>query len=131
MHADEDHPPNSGLVLRNRRGAIRVFGDHVSPLGKLRTVLPVLIHRAGTRGFNHHRLLANSQALIRVDVEPDPVGEVQSVVNRIAAKKSPSANPQVVQAAGNHSIVNVGGSRMGQVLANRDRVAARHNQKLE
>ncbi len=48
--------------------------------------------------------------LIRVQVEPDTIGEIQAVIDGIPAKKSPGANPQVVQAAVDDSVVNVGGS---------------------
>jgi hypothetical protein len=131
MKADQDHPSNSRFALHDRRGAIRVLGDDAAPSGELRTVRPVLIHLAGAWSGNLDRLGASPKAFIRVRVEPDPIGEIQAVIDGFAAKESSRTNPQIVHPTADDRIVNVGSSSSGQVMANRDRVAARHNQKLE
>lgn len=131
MHADQNHPSISRLALGDRRGSVLILSHDAAPVTELRTVLPVLIHCSRTWGVNHDRFLADPQALIGVYIEPDSIGQVQAVVDGIAAEESASANSQIMQAAIDHCVVNIGRGASSQILANRDRVAARYDEQLE
>ena len=131
MHAAQNYPSVSRFAFGDGRSAVLILSHDAAPVTELRTVLPVLIHRSRTRGVDHDRFLADPQALIGIYVEPDSIGQVQAVVDGIAAKESASANSQVMQPAVDNRIVHVGRGGSGKVLTDCDRVAARNDEQFE
>ena len=66
---------------------------------------------------------------VSVEIEPDTIGQVQPIVDGVAAEKCSRANPEIVEPVIHHRIVNLRRSVVRKIVSYRDGIAARHDEQ--
>jgi hypothetical protein len=130
MYARKNHKSLANVAFDDRGSAVRVFANDVAPSRKLGAILPINIQRVagGERDFNG--CLVDALKLVGIEVKPHAGGEIQTVVNRIAAEEAASTDSKVMQAVFRHGVPDIGCSGIRKVVANGNRVSTGDNEQL-
>ena len=75
---------------------------------KLRSILPVHIHFRPVWKGDRDSFFVNAFELVGVKIEPNTIGQIEPVVNGIAAEKGSGTDSKVVQSVFDDRVVNHG-----------------------